>query len=353
MEFTIERAELARLMTHAVRAVENRNTIPILSMVRLDAVFRALTVTATDLTICATATGAATITAPGSACVEAKLLADITKKAGASEMHFALADGWLTVKSGRSKFKLATLPADDFPTLGAQEYDAEFELDIGALFNGVEFAIASEEARYYLNGIYLAGLESGLTAVATDGHRLAKSTVDGDSAFVGVIVPRKAVSLIGDGMAAVSVSQNKIRIVSGDTTLVSKLIDGTYPDYERVIPRNNDKTVTVDRDAMMRAADRVVTISAEKGRAVKLSIVPGAIAFSAHSEMGEASDEIEAEYSGEPVEVGFNSQYLRDMFAALPGGPVEIRIADGMSPALVTSPAREGWEAVLMPVRVS
>ena len=170
-------------------------------------------------------------------------------------------------------------------------------------------------------------------------------------------MPRKAVALTGEGMAAISVSQNKIRIVQqsgphAGFTLVSKLIDGTYPDYERVIPSGNDKAVTVDRDEMMRAADRVVTISSEKGRAVKLSIAPGAMAFSATSNLGEAADEIEAQYSGEPVEIGFNSQYVRDMFAALPPGPVEIRLCDNSSPALVKSPALAGWVGVLMPLRV-
>lgn len=352
MEFTIERAQLARLIKHADRAVESRNTIPILSNVLLTAADGKLTITATDLDVIATASGQAEVAAPGKITVGSKLLSDIANKPGGSLVDFKLEPGFLIVKAGRSRFKLATLPAEDFPDGGKADYDAEFETDLGALFSQVAFAISNEEIRYYLNGIYLAGGKGGLTAVATDGHRLAKAVTDSDTTFDGVIVPRKAVALIGAGPAAVSVSQNKIRIAQGDFSLVSKLIDGTFPDYQRVIPTGNDKAVTVDRDEMMRAAERVVTISSERGRAVKLSIAPGSVAFAARSEVGEAADEIEAQYSGEPVEIGFNSAYLRDMFAALPAGAVEVRLADNGSPALVTSPAVEGWLGVLMPVRI-
>lgn len=352
MKFTIERADLVRIMTHVSKAVESRNTMPILSSVLLTATDGRLVVAATDLDIEATASAEAAVDEPGAVCVTAKLLADIARKATGA-VSFELVGAELALKSGRSKFKLQTLPAADFPTFGVPEFESVFEHDLGALFAQVAFAMSSEETRYYLNGVYLAAERGTLTAVATDGHRLAKAVADSDAAFPGVIVPRKAVALTGDGMAAVSVSSNKIRIVQGDTTLTSKLIDGTFPDYERVIPTGNDKVVTVDRDAMMKAADRVVTISDEKGRAVKLSITPGAIELSARSGSGTADDEVEAEYSGPPVEIGFNSRYLAEMFGSLPAGPMTIAVVDNMAPALIKSAGREGWVGVAMPMRVS
>ena len=179
MEFTIERAELSRLLKHAVRAVESRNTIAILSMVKLAAADK-LTVTATDLDVIATATGAAEVATPGAICVEAKLLADIANKAGAELVNVKLDGDMLIVKAGRSRFKLQTLPASDFPDGGKADYDAEFECDLAALFGAVDFAISNEETRYYLNGVYLTGAEAGLIAVATDGHRIAEITDDGD-----------------------------------------------------------------------------------------------------------------------------------------------------------------------------
>lgn len=351
MEFTIERAELARLMTHAVRAVESRNTIPILSMVRLDAAL-ALTVTATDLTICATATGAADVATPGSACVEAKLLADITKKAGASEMHLALADGWLTVKSGRSKFKLATLPAEDFPSLGAESYDAEFEADLGALLAPVSFAISADDARYFLQGVFMHSLDGKITAVATDGHRLAAHYLESDETFPDIILPRKTVALLPKGVVKFCVSASKVKISSDCLEITSKLIDGTFPDYRRVIPVGSGKVVSFDRDALLAASDRVASISSERGRAVKFSVAPGGISLAVRSEAGDATDEIEAEYSAEPIEIGLNASYVRDMLSVLPNGDVTFSLSDSGSPVLVKTACNENWTGVCMPMRV-
>lgn len=357
MEFSIERAQLARLIKHAGRAVENRNTIPILGCLRLTASAGKLTVTATNLEVTATAAGPADVTAEGAACVGAKLLADIAAKASGTVIEFSTEPDTLIVKAGRSLFKLATVAAEDFPEPDEAAYDAHFNADLSSLFGGVSFAMSTEETRYYLNGVYLAGSGSWLTAVATDGHRLARNVISSDAAFAGVIVPAKTVALVGDGIASVSVSQNRIRIsqASGaddEFVIVSRLIDGTFPDYERVIPKENDRLVTVDRDDMMRAAERVVAISSEKGRWVKLSIAPGSVTLSAKSEVGEAIDEIEAVYADEPIDIGFNSRYVRDMFSALPSGPVEVALRDNNTPALVRSLGREGWEGVIMPMRV-
>lgn len=350
MRLSIGRQSLARVLGAVSKVIESRNTIPILSHLMLSADSGRLHVTGTDLDITATASTEADIDTDGSVCVDAKLLGSIVAKAGADDMKISLEDDKLTVKSGRSRFSLATLPAADFPTLSDGKYDATFDLDIAALFAPVQFAISNEEARYFLNGVFFKGGDS--VAVATDGHRLARNNGPAIPEFEGIIVPRKAVSLLPKGAVTVSVSDNKIRIEAGDFVLTSKLIDGTFPDYTRVIPKENDKIVVVDRDAMMKAADRVVTISSERGKAVKLSIAPGAIAMSARSDVGDAQDEVAADYSGEPIDIGFNSLYVRDIFAVLPAGSVTIKLADSGSPALITG-GLDGWDGVLMPVRVA
>lgn len=349
MHLVIHKDDLSRAITAAGRVVESRNTMPILGNLLLSADHDGLTVTATDLDIVATARTAADVTTAGCICVDAKLIGDIAKKAS-GDISLQLADDKLIVKSGRSRFSLATLPASDFPTFGDGKYDSTFDIDLAALFAPVSFAISTEETRYYLQGVFFRGGNDAV-AVATDGHRLAKHLAGTLPAFEGVIVPRKVVGLLPRGVVSVSVSPQKIRIAADDLVLVSKLIDGTFPDFERVIPANNDKVVTVDRDEFMRAADRVVTVSSEKGRSVKLSIAPGAVQLTARSEVGEASDEIVTAYDGDAIEVGYNSQYLKDMLGVLPPGEVVLTIADAGSPALVTG-GLDDWTGVLMPVRV-
>ncbi len=351
MQLNISRTELARVVSAVGKVVESRNTIPILSNILLEAEGNALKVTATDLDIQATASANADVKKAGTITVSAKLLGEIVRKAGASDISIALVDNRLEVKSGRSKFKLETLPASDYPDLAVGSYTADFEIDLGALFAPVTFAISTEETRFYLNGIFLHVIDGVGVAVATDGHRLACNRGPELPTFTGIIVPRKTVSLLPRGVAKVSVSETKIRIETADLLIVSKLIDGTFPDYERVIPRENDKVITVNRDEMMKAVERVVTVSSEKGRAVKLSIAPGSIALAARSDAGSAEDEVAADYSGEPFDVGFNSQYVRDLFNVLPSGEVTMKLRDAGSPAVVTG-GLEGWDGVLMPVRV-
>lgn len=349
MHLVIHKDDLTRVLASTTKVVESRSTIPILSSVQLAAAADGLAVTATDLDIIATAGVPAEVTTPGNICVSAKLLNDIARKA-TGDITMTLDGDKLSVKSGRSRFTLSTLPAADFPTLGEDSFDAEFELDIAALFAPVAFAISTEETRYYLNGVFFKGGQS--VAVATDGHRLARHTGPELPEFHGVIVPRKTVGLLPKGKVQVAVSQQKIRIVSDDVRLTSKLIDGTFPDYERVIPKNNEHVVTVDRDALMKASDRVSTVSSERGRAVKFSIAPGSIALAVAAGEASANDEVEAEYSGEPIDIGFNAAYVRDVLNVLPGGPVKLALADGGSPGLVTSDGFEGLTLVCMPMRV-
>jgi DNA polymerase-3 subunit beta len=352
MHLTISRAELARVIGAVSRVVESRNIIEILSNLRLVAADGTLTVTATDLAIVAEAKAQADVASAGAVCVDAKLFSDIAKKAGASDIILLLDGDKLVVKSGRSRFSLRTLPAEDFPSMGADAYSAEFEADLSSLLSCVSFAAGTNDIREMLNGVLLRSKDGRLVAVATDGHRLARVNGDDAPVFEDIIIPNKAVSVMPKGKATISVSAQKMRVVGDDISITTKLIGLEYPDYERVIPQRNDKVVAVNRDEMMRAADRVVTVSSEKSKGVRLSIASGAIQFSARSEAGEAADEVAAEYSGEPIEYGLNSLYLRDMLAALPPGTVKFALSESNSPAVVTG-ENDNWDGVLMPLRVA
>lgn len=349
MHLVIHKEDLTRALAATTKVVEARSTIPILSSVQLASAGDGLAVTATDIDIIATAGVPAEVGKPGNICVSAKLLNDIARKA-TGDITMTLDSDKLLVKSGRSRFSLATLSADDFPTLGDDRFDAEFEIDLAALFAPVSFAISTEETRYYLNGVFFKGGRS--EAVATDGHRLGRHIGPDLPAFEGIIVPRKTVGLLPKGKVQVAVSQQKIRIVSDDVRITSKLIDGTFPDYERVIPKSNERVVTVDRDALMKASDRVSTVSSERGRAVKFSIAPGSIALAVAAGEASANDEVEAEYSGEPMDIGFNAAYVRDVLNVLPAGPVKLALQDGGTPGLITSDGLEGLTLVCMPMRV-
>jgi DNA polymerase III subunit beta len=275
----------------------------------------------------------------------------------------------LTIRAGRSRFTLQTLPESDFPDLAAGEMTHTFKLaaaDLKRLIDKTQFAISTEETRYYLNGIYLhtAGTAKAptLRGVATDGHRLAQFELPlpaGASGMPGIIVPRKTVAevqrLIEDNDAEITVelSQGKVRFRLGETVLTSKLIDGTFPDYARVIPLGNDKELTVDKKEFEQAVDRVSTVSSERGRAVKLSLSNGKLMLSVtNPDSGSATEEIEVEYGSEPLDIGFNSRYLLDIAAQLEGEAAVLKLADPGSPTLIQDRDTKGALYVLMPMRV-
>ena len=274
----------------------------------------------------------------------------------------------LTLASGQARFALQTLPAEDFPDIGSGEMGQEFELsaqDLKRLIDKTTFAISTEETRYYLNGIYLhtaqSNKEATLRAVATDGHRLAQVEVPlpkGAQGMPGIIIPRKTVHelrrLVEDGQATVKVgvSPAKLRFEIGSVMLTSKLIDGTFPDYGRIIPRSNDKEMKVSNAEFMGAVDRVSTIASERGRGVKLDIKPGKLVLSVNSpEGGSATEELGVEYGASPLEIGFNARYLLDIAEQL-GKEVCFKLADPGSPTMVNDPADESALYVLMPMRV-
>jgi DNA polymerase-3 subunit beta len=372
MKVTIERAAILRALGHVHRVVERRTTIPILANVLIAARNGALTLKATDLDLEIIEKAPAETPQEGATTLPAHTLYDIVRKLpeGAQVSLEATGEqGQLLLRSGRSRFQLQSLPESDFPEVTSGEFSHKFALspaDLKKLIEKTQFAISSEETRYYLNGIFLHTLDVEgrimLRAVATDGHRLARVEMpapSGSAGMPGVILPRKAVSeiqrLIEDaqGEVAIELSSNKMRFSFGEVVLTTKLIDGTFPDYARVIPSGNDKRLTVERDAFTKAVDRVSTISSERGRAVKLSLSEGKLVLSVtNPDQGSAVEELEADYDAAPLDVGFNAKYLLDIAQQLDSDTALFRLADPGSPTLIQD--RDGANAlyVLMPMRV-
>jgi DNA polymerase-3 subunit beta len=372
MKVTVERAELLKSLGHVHRVVERRNTIPILANVLIKAEHSKLSLKATDLDLEVIDSIAAEVSPGGSTTVPAHMFYEIVRKLpeGAQIVIEGSGDrAVLSIRAGRSRFTLQTLPESDFPDLAAGEMSHSFKLaagDLKRLIDKTQFAISTEETRYYLNGIYLhtAGTAKTamLRAVATDGHRLAQVELPlppGAAGMPGVIVPRKTVGEVqrlietGEGEVAIDLSQSKIRFTIGEVVLTSKLIDGTFPDYARVIPTNNDKELVVDKKDFEAAVDRVSTVSSERGRAVKLSIAGGRLVLSVtNPDSGSATEELEIEYSAEPLDIGFNSRYLLDIAAQIEGEVAVLRLADPGSPTLIQDKDAKGALYVLMPMRV-
>ncbi len=372
MRVTLERSNLLKALNHVHRVVERRNTIPILSNVLLKAEGASLELKATDLDLEVTEATAAQIEQTGATTVPAHLLYDIVRKLpdGAEVMLKMDDDGnAMSVISGRSSFRLQCLPQSDFPELSAGSFSHIFRLDsteMKDLIEKTQFAISTEETRYYLNGIYLHAIEvdgaQKLRAVATDGHRLARTEMEapaGSEDMPGIIIPRKTVSelqkLVDDPDIKVTVelSDSKIRFTIGSVVLTSKLIDGTFPDYQRVIPTGNDKALVIDRQTFSQAVDRVSTISSERGRAVKLSIGDGQVVLTVNNpDSGSATEELAADYSSDPIEIGFNAKYLLDVANQLSGDEAHFMLADSGSPTVIHDAADKDALYVLMPMRV-
>ena len=367
MKATIERATLLKSLSHVQSVVERRNTIPILSNVLIDArEDGSIRLMATDLDLQVDESVPANVATPGATTVSAHTLFDIVRKLpDGSQVELNAAEGKMQLTAGRARFNLATLPRDDFPVIAEGELPTRFELPAATLrqiIDKTRFAISTEETRYYLMGIFLHVADDQLKAAATDGHRLARVTVgkpDGADWMPDVIVPRKCVAELRklldelEGTVEVSLSPTKIRFGLGSAVLTSKLIDGTFPDYNRVIPTANDKLLKLDPKTFAQGVDRVSTIASEKTRAVKMMVDRDKVTLSVTSpEAGTATEELAADYGADNIEIGFNARYLLDILGEIDGDTVEVHLAEAAAPTLLRENDKSSALYVLMPMRV-
>lgn len=374
MKFTADRMPLQRALAHIHGVAEKRNTIPILANVLLSHDGKVLRLTATDMEIALVEEIPSEADRPGSATVPAAVLFEIVRKLpDGVGVEFEQKDDSspLLVRAGRYETNLNVLPVDDFPAMVAGDLPHHFTLQAGVLrglIDRTKFAMSNEETRYYLNGIFFHVSNDGaapvLRAVATDGHRLAKVDADlpiGAAEMPGVIIPRKTVAEIrkllenDDATVEVSLSETRIQFHTGSMTLTSKLVDGTFPEYGRVIPSGNDRILRVARQDLAAAVGRVAAISQERSRPVKLIATTNHLTLSATSaDQGVAQEELDESkvtYNAPPLEIGFQARYLTDITDQI-DAEAEFCFADSASPTLIRDTQENSALYVLMPIRV-
>ncbi len=366
---TVEQAALTKVLDRIHRVVERRNTIPILGNILVEVGQDDIRFRATDLDISLQDSVRAEVSAKGSITIPGHLFHDVVKKLPqGSQVVLEQEEHVVVVKAGRSRFKLPTLPVGDFPDLPFGDLTHSFAMtgkDLHGIFDRARFAISSEETRYYLNGVYFHTAVTHnvqmIRGVATDGHRLAQVETkipDGAAGMSGIIIPTKAVTemlrlFAADDEIQIEVNQSKLQASTRTMTLLTKLIDGTFPDYGRVIPQNNDKIMKVARKDLAAATDRVATVSSERGRAVKMSLSTGKLVLAvSNPDSGSATEEMDVDYESDALDVGFNSRYLADILAEIVGDIVVMKFADPGSPTIVSSEADDSALYVLMPMRV-
>ena len=370
MKFSIARDTLIKPLNLVAGVVERRQTLPILSNVLIVLEGSKLSLTGTDLEV--ELVGRLDLEAPGvdgDVTVPARKLVDICKSLPeGSNIEFSVEGGKATVKAGRSRFTLSTLPAADFPAVEAKAGDISLEMEqalVKQLIDGTAFAMAQQDVRYYLNGLYFEVLGGRLRVVATDGHRLALATAPQrvEATDLGVIIPRKGVLelsrlLEGTAPIALSIGTNHIRATTEQFTFTSKLVDGKFPDYERVIPKNPDKLVVGDRAELKQAFTRTAILSNEKYRGVRLRLSQNSLDITANNPEQEQAEEVVAvEYSGAEMEIGFNVSYLLDVLSVLSQAQVRLCLSDEASSALLehTQPPSDQEPErlyVVMPMRL-
>lgn len=368
MKFSIDKAVINDAIKHVSRVVERRTTIPILANVVISAKDDRVSLRATDLDIDVGISISASVAVTGATTVPAALLADIVSKMAGTEIQFSQSadKSHVVVGAGRSKFKLNCLPVADFPDMNVGAFTNTFDLPSATLKTMIgrsSFAISTEETRYYLNGIFFHEVDGKLKAVATDGHRLARvetQAPDGAAGMPGIIIPRKTVQELEKladigGDATFEVSDTKIRVTIGNVVLMSKLIDGTFPDYTRVIPTRNNIVAYADACAIKAATARVATISSERGRAVKMSFSTDGLHLEVSSpDMGTAEDTIDIEYpdDADKVVIGFNARYVADIMANIIAKRARVALESPQSPTIFTDEEGDDVLFVLMPVRI-
>ena len=366
MKLSIEKNDFLNALGHVQSVVERRNTIPILSNVLLDARNGKLSMTATDMDIAIIDSAISQITTEGAITTPAGTLFDVVRKMPeGAQISLELEGNKLTVSAGRSKFSLPTLSTEDFPVMTGGDMPHTFRIsapELSSLIEHTRFAISTEETRYYLNGIFFHAKDGVFLAVATDGHRLAKAEMPapaGTTDMTGVIVPRKTVTELyklletTDNECEVSLSDSKIEFSINGATLTSKLVDGTFPDYERVIPQGNPETFSLNCNSFAASVDRVATIADGKMRAIKMNVENNLITLKAtHADMGEATEEMEVDYNSTPLEIGFNARYLLDITSQIKSGEAVFEVKDGASPSIIKNSDDDSVLYVIMPMRV-
>ncbi|MDH4055505.1 MAG: DNA polymerase III subunit beta [Gammaproteobacteria bacterium] len=365
MKFTATREALLTPLQAVIGVVERRQTMPILSNVLLIAKDGQLAVTATDLEVELVARMEVDAQSDGEITVSGRKLLDICRALpDGSSISVSLSGEKLTVKSGRSKFNLVTLPAAEFPVvedIKAGQTISVSQAVLGRLIEKTHFSMAQQDVRYYLNGMLLETGGKYLRAVATDGHRLAlcKAALPGGELDAQqVIVPRKGVLelqrlLTGEGDLNIELGSNHIRIQLQGIRFTSKLIDGRFPEYERVIPKESSNELKADRTEFKSALQRTAILSNEKYRGIRLVIRDSGVVLQAHNpEQEEAEEELNVEYSGEDIEIGFNVNYLLDALGAVEGDEVTVSVQDSNSSCLIRQPGNEDCTFVVMPMRL-
>jgi DNA polymerase-3 subunit beta len=368
MKFSTDREALLRALQLVTGVVERRQTLPVLSNLLFVAKDGVLSITGTDLEVelIARINEGVEITQEGEATIPARKLADIWRSLpDDASVKVEVAGDKAVVRSGRSRFTLATLPAADFPKVESGPGDLEFSLpqkDLSSLIDQVSFSMAQQDVRYFLNGMLLEVTPDQVRTVATDGHRLAMSTVVGSGGGtdrVQAIVPRKGVLEMGrlldndEGDVSVQLSSNHLRITQGAFTLTTKLVDGKFPDYEKVVPKDAGQAITGDRESMKQAFTRASILSNEKYRGVRLTVDGELMTIQANNpEQEEAEEVIAVDYQGEPLEIGFNVSYLQDVLSVLGTEQVQISVSDANSSALIEGMGNDDAVYVVMPMRL-
>ncbi len=365
MKVTAAREALLKPLQAVIGVVERRQTMPILANVLLVARDGEVAITATDLEVELVASAVVEVNSPGEVTVPGRKLLDICRALpDDAEISISQSGEKLNIRSGRSKFSLTTLPAAEFPTVddinAGQKVQVSQEI-LGRLLDKTHFSMAQQDVRYYLNGLLLETGKKALRAVATDGHRLALCEVEIDDAKLPeqqVIVPRKGVLelqrlISGEGDLTLELGSNHVRIQLDGIRFTSKLIDGRFPEYERVIPQDTSNALSADRGLFRSALQRTAILSNEKYRGIRLVIREGAMLLQAHNpEQEEAEEELEIEYSGEEIEIGFNVNYLLDALAAIESEQVSLALVDGNSSCLIRQPGDDDCKYVVMPMRL-
>ena len=375
MEFKINSTDLLKALSHIHGIVEVRHTLPILSNIILEAKDDKLILSSTNLDIYCSDKIKAEVLQSGEVSVSAVTFFEIIKRLpSGSEVLMIMEEdeNEITLTCGRSKFNLSTLKTDDFPIISDSDLSTNFVLSADELIRIIDktkFAVSNEETRYYLNGIFLHKAERNsiqfLRAVATDGHRLAQYDIplpQGAEDITGIIIPKKTIYELrkvlddANGDVSVSLNENKIKFSFNDLKVVSKVIDGTFPDYTKVIPQKNDKNFKTNNSDLKNAIDRVSAVAANeesKSKAIKFCIENNSLSLSVESQSkGSANEMIDVNYSGDKVDIGFNSKYIIDICNEVDGDEISISLSDSISPAIILDKTDENLFFVLMPMRI-